>query len=141
MRRGSTAWALVPAALLLGAGAQAADVGGWYADQQKAAMAAAQKADPDSCPMVLKRAAAEATGRGAYQAALCYLQAEPPDTVAAKAWLMRSAELNYLSADRLLRALQAAEAAHHSATPHCHNLGNGQQLCHGGVPVSAVGGN
>jgi hypothetical protein len=123
-------------AVLLQLPAEAADVGGWYAEQLKAAAA---KPDDNACPQVLKRAAsAGGTGFDAYGAALCYLQAEPPDALAAKAWLTRSAELNYLPAHRMLQSLQRAESGPHSAAAHCHDIGQGRQICHGGAPVAAA---
>ena len=68
----------------------------------------------------------------AYRAALCYLQADTPDVVAAKAWLVRSSEAGFMPAHRLLRNLLIAEAGMHGSAAHCHTLGEGQQLCHGG---------
>lgn len=119
----------------------AADVGGWYADQQKASALAAAKAGDDTCPQVISRAAADGTALAAYRAALCYLQGEAADVVAAKAWLTRSSETGFMPAHRVLRSLLIAEAGAHSATPHCHVLGEGQQICHGGaarLPVAAT---
>lgn len=139
-RRGdSVRWALACAALLAGP-ALAADVGGWYADQQKAAAREAAAPAASTCPQVLVRAAAQTTAINAYHAAHCYLQAEAPDLVAARAWLTRSAELNFLPAHRLLRALAIAEAGAHQAGRHCHDLGQGRQICHGGalLPPFAV---
>ena len=72
------AWLLAPAV-------QAADVGGFYADQQKAREMAAQNAGAHTCPKLIARAAQDDTALAAYRAALCYLQAEPPEVVAAKA--------------------------------------------------------
>jgi hypothetical protein len=131
-------------ALLLGVLAlpcHAADVGGWYADQQKAAAMAATKAQDDGCPQLIARAASDDSSLAAYRAALCYLQAETPDVVAAKAWLSRSADAGFMPAHRMLRALLLAEAGAHSTAPHCHALGEGQQICHGGttrVPLAAA---
>lgn len=125
-------------AVLMSNPASAADVGGWFADQQKASAQAASNADPASCPQVIARAARDTTALGAYQAANCYLQADTPDMVAAKAWLSRSAALDFLPAQRLLRSLQAAEAGAHAAQRHCHDLGEGRQICHGGAPAPPV---
>ncbi len=119
----------------------AADVGGWYADQQKASAMAAAKASDDACPQVISRAATDASALAAYRAALCYLQSEAADVVAAKAWLTRAAEAGFMPAHRVLRSLLIAEAGAHSATPHCHALGEGQQICHGGaarLPVATA---
>ena len=118
--------------------AHAADIGGWYADQQKAAAQAAAGPAPDACPQVIARAAADATALGAYRAAVCYLEAGQPDMIAARAWLARSAAMDFPPAQRLLRALQAADAGVHAAVPHCHDLGEGRQICHGGTPVQPV---
>ena len=120
-------------AVLVSLPAPAADVGGWFAEQQKAGAQAAATVPQDVCPRVIASAALDPAVPVAYQAALCYLQGNPPDLVAARAWLARSAELNYLPAHRMLRALKAVEAAVHSAQPHCHDLGAGQQICHGGA--------
>jgi hypothetical protein len=137
LRRGAP-WLALAGALWLPC--QAADVGGWFADQQKAREMAAASGKDDACPLVIARAASEPSALGAYRAALCYLQTEPADVVAAQAWLARSADGGFMPAHRLLRSLLAAEAGVHSATPHCHFLGEGQQICHGGaarLPVTA----
>lgn len=112
---------------------RAADIGGWYADQQKASAIAAAKAGDDGCPQAIARAATDGSALAAYRAALCYLHDETPDVVAAKAWLTRSADTGFMPAHRLLRSLLIAEAGAHSATRHCHELGEGQQICHGGA--------
>lgn len=128
-------------AALMSTAALAADVGGWFAEQQKAQAPSASATDAASCPQVIARAARDTTAVGAYHAAHCYLQADAPDLVAAKAWLTRSAEMNFLPAHRLLRSLQLAEAGAHSAARHCHDLGEGRQICHGGAaapPVAAA---
>lgn len=124
---------------LVAAPAAAADVGGWFADQQKAA-AQANGAAASGCPQAVARATAEATAVNTYHAAHCYLQADNPDLVAAKAWLARSVELNFLPAHRLLRALMLAEAGVHAGQRHCHDLGEGRQICHGGAapPLAAT---
>lgn len=119
----------------------AADVGGWYADQQKASAMAAASVGGDTCPQAISRAATDTSALAAYRAALCYLQGEAADVVAAKAWLTRSADAGFMPAHRVLRSLLIAEAGTHSATPHCHALGEGQQICHGGaarLPVAAA---
>lgn len=112
----------------------AADIGGFMADRLKPPA----PSGPNECAQVIRQAAAEATAINAYRAALCYLHGETPDTLAATAWLERSAQLQFLPADRLLRKLQAAQAAPHSTVAHCHDLGEGRQLCHGGA-VGALG--
>jgi TPR repeat protein len=124
--------------ILLCGRAGAADIGGFYADQQKAQAAAAEKGGEAGCPQVIARAAADGSALAAYRAGLCYLQAEQPDMLAAKAWLARGAELGFMPAHRLLRSLLIAEAGPHRSAPHCHPLGEGQQLCHGGAPPLAA---
>lgn len=136
-RGGVMRWSLW-CAMLASIPASAADVGGWFADQQKASAQAASGQAAQSCSQVIARAAVETTAVGAYQAANCYLQADPPDLVAAKAWLTRSAELDFLPAQRLLRALLVAEAGAHSPARHCHDLGDARQICHGGAPAAPV---
>jgi len=131
LRCGGARWLALAGALWLPC--HAADFAGWYADQQKAGAVAAATGNDDACPQVISRATTEPSALGAYRAALCYLQAETADVVAAKAWLARSADAGFMPADRLLRSLLAAEAGVHSATPHCHVIGEGQQLCHGGA--------
>jgi hypothetical protein len=124
--------ALLGLCMLVAQAASGADVGGWYAEQQKAA---AQRAEQGtlSCPQAVARAAAAPSPLNSYNAAHCYLQGDAPDLVAARAWLVRSAEMNFLPAQRLLRALAAAEAAAHASQRHCHDLGEGRTLCHGGA--------
>lgn len=116
----------------------AADVGGWFADQQKAKAAAAARSAEEGCPQVIMRAATDASALVAYRAALCYLQTDTPDLVAAKAWLGRSAEAGFMPAHRLLRSLLVAEAGAHGTEPHCHSIGEGQQICHGGSTRSPL---
>jgi hypothetical protein len=119
---------------------RAADVGGFFADQQKAqAIAASKDAAAVTCAETIARAPADGAALAAYRAGLCYLQADRPDLLAAKAWLVRSAELDFMPAHRLLRSLSMAEAQPHVAAPHCHDLGEGRQLCHGGAsPLAAA---
>ncbi len=126
------------AAAALSPQAAAADIGGYLADQQKALAMMATKATSDACPDVIARAATDTSALAAYRAALCYLQAETPDVVAGKAWLGRASDAGFMPAHRLLRQLLIAEAGVHSAIAHCHNLGEGQQLCHGGPPASPL---
>ena len=129
------------AVMLASLPAVAADVGGFYADQQKARELATAKDKDDSCPQLIARAAKDDSALAAYRAALCYLQADPPELIAAKAWLARSTDLGFMPAQRLLRSLLIAEAGPHNTAPHCHVLGEGQQLCHGGsarLPLAAA---
>jgi hypothetical protein len=115
--------------------AVAADIGGWYAEQQKVAALAGSSSDSPSCPQAVVRANAEPTAVRTYQAAHCYLQGDAPDLVAARAWLTRSADMNFMPAHRLLRALAIAESGAHASQRHCHDLGEARQLCHGGMPM------
>ncbi len=126
---------LVAAGWACAASARAADVGGWYDDQKKAAAQAASSTSSTSCPQTVARANAEPTPVLTYQAAHCYLQGDAPDLVAARAWLTRSADMNFMAAHRLLRALALAEASSHTGQRHCHDLGEGRQLCHGSAPA------
>jgi hypothetical protein len=128
----------VAAAALAPALAGAADVGGFLADQQKAQATAAAKDAAASCAETIARAGTDNSALAAYRAGLCYLQADRPDMLAAKAWLARSAELDFMPAHRLLRSLLIAEAQPHLAVAHCHDLGEGRQLCHGGAPPLAA---
>jgi TPR repeat protein len=137
VRRGGAGLLACLGLLLLGLPAQGADIGGYFADQQKAREAAAAKAE-DGCPQWIARAARDDTALASYRAALCYLQADPADAVAAKAWLARSSEQGFMPAQRLLRSLLIAEAGMHSTFRHCHWLGEGQQFCHGGAPPLAA---
>jgi TPR repeat protein len=134
-RRGVSA--LACGGLLLSLPLMAADIGGFYADQQKARETAAAKGE-DNCPQWIARAAKDDSALASYRAALCYLQADPADAVAAKAWLARSTEQGFMPAQRLLRAMLIAEAGVHAPARHCHPLGDGQQLCHGGAPPLAA---
>ena len=128
-------WVLA-GALLAGPSAQAADVGGWFADQQRPS--ATLPTGQAECAQAIREASSDTTAINAYRAALCYLQAETPDTLAATAWLSRSADLKFLPAERMLRSLQAAQAGPHSAVAHCHELGEGRKICHGGAPGAAT---
>ena len=78
------------------------------------------------------------TGELAFQAALCWLQLDKPDLSLVHAWLSRAVELRFGPAERLLRALQAAQAGAHSPAQHCHELGEGRRVCHGGAALAPV---
>jgi TPR repeat protein len=128
-----TAAALALMALALPAGA--ADIGGWMEQQRREA------APRDECPEILRLAAlapreAEHTAAHYYAAGLCYLTSEKiaRDKVAAAAWLTKAAELDHPLARRALLALRDETAAPlHPAGWHCHELGLGRRLCHGGA--------
>lgn len=128
-------WVL-PCALGVAISAHAADVGGWFAEQQRPSVTS--PSNQAECAQAIREASSNTTALNAYRAALCYLQGESPDTLAAHAWLKRSADLKFLPADRLLRSLQAAQSGPHSALAHCHDLGEGRKICHGGAPPAAV---
>lgn len=130
------AWAIAAAGLLATLPVPAADIGGFFSDQDKARELAATKGN-DTCPIWIARAASDESALAGYRAALCYLQADPPDAVAAKAWLARAHDRGFMPAQRLLRALLVAEAGVHGPVRHCHSLGDGQQLCHGGAAPPA----
>jgi hypothetical protein len=118
------------------AAAQAADVGGWMEQQSRAAL------PRDDCPEILRLAALATPGAlppeqaavHYYAAGLCYLAAAPRDKVAAAAWLAKAAELEHPLARRALLALRDETTAPlHAAGWHCHELGLGRRLCHGGA--------
>jgi len=119
--------AVLPALLLTEV--RAADIGGWttHRDRIKQAQAA------PSCPQVVARATAEGSAQSAFEAGLCYLHADPADVVAAKAWLTRAASQNHLHAHRMLKSVQRIDTLAHPTSPHCHDLGEGRMLCHGGA--------
>jgi TPR repeat protein len=130
------AFAFVPVLVAI-ATARAADIGGWYEQQSRAEL------PRDECPELIALAArtppdAEGAARLYYAGGLCYLYSDKlqRDPVAAAAWLARAGKLGHPLARRTLLALQepTPAAAMHSATFHCHDLGEGRKLCHGGAP-------
>jgi TPR repeat protein len=121
--------AIVVIACSASSASYAADIGGWMTQQERAQ----QSSDGVSCAQLAARASRDASPQTTYQTALCYLQGDEADPVAAKAWLTKAAELNHLPAHRMLSAMQAAQAGRHPASAHCHDLGEGRQLCHGGA--------
>jgi TPR repeat protein len=119
------------------AAARAADIGGWFEQQSR------NELPRDDCPDLLAQAArtppeTEGAARLYYSGGLCYLYSDKlqRDPVAASAWLTRAAELDHPLARRTLLALRepSPAAAPHPTGFHCHDLGDGRQLCHGGVP-------
>jgi TPR repeat protein len=117
-------------------GASAADIGGWM--QHKARIDTAARDDCAQRIADAGRTAREAEGAAQhyYQAGVCYLHSDSVarDEVAASAWLTRAAELDHPLARRALLALRDnADAKAHPAGYHCHELGLGRRLCHGGV--------
>jgi TPR repeat protein len=116
--------------------AQAADIGGWMQHQGRTEVPA------DRCGELIAQAArtpreADGAAQSYYASGLCYLYSGKVarDPVAASAWLARAAELEHPLARRELLALRDGPSSNHPAEHHCHDLGLGRKLCHGG-PVS-----
>lgn len=115
--------------------ASGADIGGWMQHQSRL-----QAQQRDDCPEIIAVAArtpreAEAAPAAYYASGLCYLVSDQVarDTVAAGAWLARAAELEHPLARHALLALRDRNAPPlHAAGYHCHDLGLGRRLCHGG---------
>jgi TPR repeat protein len=129
--------ALVLMLLSCAGAANAADIGGWMDQQGRAAL------PRDECPEILRLAAlapreAEHAAAHYYAAGLCYLASDKiaRDKAAAAAWLSKAAELDHPLARRALLALrdETASPITHPAGWHCHELGLGRRLCHGGAP-------
>lgn len=129
--RGAQLW-LAVALLVCGGSSFGADIAGWYAEQQRAAAEAAAGSTPAGCTEAIAQASTSPSGLSAYRAAVCYLSGNPADVVAARAWLVAATESNFLPAQLLLRSLLIAQASPHAGQRHCHDLGEGRQLCHGG---------
>ena len=140
MDLGNACWraGMLTAVLFCGEPVRAADIGGWYAEQQRVAAQASAGASPASCDEAIAQASTAPSGLSTYRAAVCYLAGERPDLVAARAWLTQSSEMDFLAARLLLRSLTLAQAGAHPIQRHCHDLGEGRQLCHGGPPVPGV---
>jgi TPR repeat protein len=130
--------------LVVAVASHAADIGGWMEQQTRAELQ--QRDDCTEIIAIAARAAqAHATQRGAednalaaasyYASGMCYLVSDKVarDTVAAGAWLARAAELDHPLARRALLALREPPPAPHPAAYHCHDLGLGRKLCHGGA--------
>jgi TPR repeat protein len=120
-------------AFVSAAGARSADIGGWMEQQSRVALV------KDDCPQLLQQAArtpssADNAAQLFYASGLCYLYSAKltRDTVAAGAWFTKAAELNHPQARRALLALREPAEPHPSAA-HCHDLGLGRELCHGGA--------
>jgi TPR repeat protein len=124
----------------LAATAQAADIGGWM--EQKSRTELLNK-DKDECAELIAQAArtppeAVNAAQHYYASGLCYLYSNKVarDPVAAGAWLTRAAELEHPQARRALLMLrESPSTAADPKTPHCHDLGLGRKLCHGGASV------
>jgi TPR repeat protein len=116
--------------------AQAADIGGWMQHQSRL-----ETQQRDDCPEIIAIAArtpreSETAAAAYYASGMCYLVSDKVarDTVAAGAWLTRAVELEHPLARRALIALRETHTAPplHPAGYHCHELGQGRRLCHGG---------
>jgi TPR repeat protein len=126
--------ALAVVSIALAAAAQAADIGGWMQHKNRADLPV------DECSELIAQAArtapqAEGAAQSYYASGLCYLYSDRigRDTVAASAWLTRAAELEHPLARRALLALRENPPPTHAAGYHCHDLGLGRQVCHGGA--------
>lgn len=132
MRCARPLWLVAIAALPC---AQAADIGGWMQHKERAALSA------DQCAELIAQAArtprdADGAAHHYYATGMCYLVSDKVarDTVAAGAWLERAAELDHPLARRALLSLrEPGTAPLHAAGYHCHDLGLGRKLCHGGL--------
>ncbi len=114
--------------------AQAADIGGWMQHKERAALPA------DQCAELIAQAArtardADGAAHHYYASGLCYLYSDKiaRDPVAANAWLARAAELDHPLARHALLSLRENQPSAHPAGHHCHELGLGRKLCHGGA--------
>jgi len=113
--------------------AQAADIGGWMQHKSRAGLPS------DECTELIAQAArtgpqAAGAAQSYYASAMCYLYSDRVgrDTVAAGAWLTRAAELEHPLARRALLELRENTPSAHPAGYHCHDLGLGRKVCHGG---------
>jgi TPR repeat protein len=125
--------AVVLVCLDFASAAQGADIGGWMQHKDRAVLPA------DPCAELIARAArtprnADGAADSYYASGLCYLYSDKVerDPVAAEAWLSRAAELDHPQARRTLLALREHTPGDHAAGSHCHDLGLGRKLCHGG---------
>jgi TPR repeat protein len=124
--------------LLSTVGAHGADIGGWM--EHKSRLDAQQRDDCAEIIATASRTPRDAEGAAAsyYASGMCYLVSDKlgRDGVAAQAWLARAAELEHPLARRTLLSLRegsAAAAVQHAPGYHCHELGLGRRLCHGGA--------
>jgi hypothetical protein len=114
--------------------AQAADIGGWMQHKGRTDLPV------DDCGELIAQASrtepnAEGAAQHYYASGLCYLYSDRlgRDTVAASAWLTRAAELEHPLARRVLSSLRENASAAHASGYHCHELGLGRKICHGGA--------
>ena len=120
--------------IALATAAQAADIGGWMQHKSRTDLPV------DECSELIAQAArtepnAEGAAQSYYASGMCYLYSDRHgrDTVAAGAWLARAAELEHPLARRALLSLRESAAPAHAAGYHCHELGLGRKICHGGA--------
>jgi TPR repeat protein len=116
------------------AAAHGADIGGWMQHKERAVL------PTDQCAELIAQAArtpraADGAADSYYASGLCYLYSDKVarDPVAAGAWLTRAAELDHPLAKRALLALRDNTPDDHAPGGHCHDLGLGRKLCHGGT--------
>lgn len=134
MRRALLATAL----LLTSAATVGADIGGWMEHKSRSELASSD----DDCPALIAQAertasSAEGAAQSYYASGQCLLHGSGKvarDPMAAGAWFARAAELDHPLARRALLALRGPARAAHPAGYHCHELGLGRRLCHGGAP-------
>lgn len=126
--------ALVLVCLGLASAAQGADIGGWMQHKERAAVPA------DPCAELIAQAArtprqADGAADSYYASGLCYLYSDKVarDPVAASAWLTRAADLDHPLARRALLSLRDNTPDDRAPGSHCHDLGLGRKLCHGGA--------
>ncbi len=129
--------ALIFICLGFASAAQSADIGGWMQHKDRAALPA------DQCAGLIAQAArtprtADGAADSYYASGLCYLYSDKiaRDPVAAGAWLSRAAELDHPLAKRALLALRDNTPDDRAPGGHCHDLGLGRKLCHGGPTPS-----
>jgi TPR repeat protein len=118
----------------LASAAHAADIGGWMQHKSRTDLAV------DECTELIAQASrttpqAEGAAQSYYASGMCYLYSDRigRDSVAAGAWLTRAAELEHPLARRALLSLRESAPPAHAAGYHCHDLGLGRKICHGGA--------
>ena len=118
----------------LASAAQAADIGGWMQHKSRTDLPV------DECTELIAQASrtapqADGAAHSYYASGMCYLYSDRigRDAVAASAWLTRAAELEHPLARRALLFLRDSAPPAHAAGYHCHELGLGRKICHGGA--------
>ncbi len=130
----STGLALV-ALMSLCTAPRAADIGGWMESRSQAAAVPASAPD---CAQLEARAAQASSGEDFFRLALCHLEGARADPDRARGWLDQAVARDYLPAYRMLHLLRLAQDEPHASARHCHDLGQGRRLCHGGASVHPV---